>query len=64
MLFVRRDSHSSPFKDCKILKFYDRIAFENSILIINPSNINFSNHLIDSLDFLQIFIARTQGGAT
>ena len=34
MLFLRRDAHNYPlFKDCNILKFHDRTALVNSILI-------------------------------
>ena len=32
--FLRRDAHTNPlFRDCNILKFHYKIAFENSILI-------------------------------
>ena len=34
MFFLRREAHTNPlFKDCNIVKFYDKIALENSILI-------------------------------
>ena len=63
MFFLRREAHTnSLFKDCDILKFHDNIALENSILYINPLNINFPHHLISGLDFPQIFIPITQGG--
>ena len=33
-VFLRREAHTNPlFKDCNILKFHDKIALENSILI-------------------------------
>ena len=34
MFFLRREAHTNPlFKHCNIVKFYDKIALENSILI-------------------------------
>ena len=34
MFFLRREAHTNPlFKDCNILRFYDKIALENSIFI-------------------------------
>ena len=34
MFFLTRDSHSKPlFKNCNILRFLEKIALENSIMI-------------------------------
>ena len=34
MFSLRKEAHTNPlFKDCDILKFHDKIALENSILI-------------------------------
>ena len=37
MFFLRREVYTNPlFKDCNILKFYDKIGLENSIFIHKP----------------------------
>ena len=50
------------FKDCNILKFYDKVAFENPIKLYKSFEQEFPNHSIADLDFPQIFIRTTQGG--
>ena len=63
MFSLRREAHTNPlFKDCSILKFHDKIALENSILIHKSFKHQLPNHLIAGLNFTQIFILTTQGG--
>ena len=38
-----------------------RLRLKTPFLYISPLNINFPNHLISGLDFLQFFIPTTQG---
>ena len=57
MFFLRREAHINPlFKDSNILKFHDKIALENSILIHKSFKHQLPDHLITGLDSPQISV--------
>ena len=56
MFFWRRETHIKfPFKDCNILKFYDKIALQNSILLQKSFKLYPSQRcdVMNGLDFLK-----------
>ena len=60
MFFLRRHPHTNTlFNSVNILKFHDKIALKNSILINK-----FFKHEIAGLDFSDFFILAQQGGPT